>query len=90
MSKKEFFPSRPEANPTIYAYELTDVSSHKGLLKVGYTSRTSQGRIAEQLRTARISYKIVYEESAMKNDGSSFTDFDVHRYLRKKGITNTF
>jgi len=89
MSKKEFFPSRPEANPTIYAYELTDVSSHKGLLKVGYTSRTSQGRIAEQLRTARISYKIVYEESAMKNDGSSFTDFDVHRYLRKKGITNT-
>ena len=89
MSKKEFFPSRAEANPTIYAYELNDVQSHKGLLKVGYTSRTSQGRIAEQLRTARISYKIVYEESAMKNDGSSFTDFDVHRYLRKKGITNT-
>ena len=49
---KNFFPPRPEANPTIYAYELTGVASHKGLLKVGYTSRTSQGRIAEQLKTS--------------------------------------
>jgi len=89
MSKKEFFPPRPDANPTIYAYELIDVASHKGLLKIGYTSRTSQGRIAEQLKTSRISYKIVFEESAMKNDGSAFTDFDLHRYLRKKGIINT-
>lgn len=89
MSKSDFFPQRPEANPTIYAYELTDVSSHQGLLKVGYTSRTSQGRIAEQLKTSRIDYKIVYETSAMRSDGTAFTDFDVHRYLRKKGITNT-
>src|SRR5665647_1790227 len=87
MSNK-FFPPRPEANPTIYAYELTDVPSHKGLLKVGYTSRTSQNRIAEQLKTSRIKYKIVFEESAMRNDGSAFTDFDVHRYLKKKGIKN--
>jgi hypothetical protein len=86
---KKFFPPRPEANPTIYAYELIDVATHKGLLKVGYTSRTSQGRIAEQLKTSRVKYKIVFEESAMKNDGSAFTDFDVHRYLRKKGIKNT-
>ncbi len=89
MSKRDFFPQRPEANPTIYAYELTDVSSHQGLLKVGYTSRTSQGRIAEQLKTSRIDYKIVYETSAMRSDGTAFTDYDVHHYLRKKGITNT-
>ncbi len=87
MSNK-FFPPRPEANPTIYAYELIDVTTHKGLLKVGYTSRTSQNRIAEQLKTSRIKYKIVFEESAMRNDGSAFTDFDVHRYLKKKGIKN--
>lgn len=86
---KNFFPQRPETNPTIYAYELTDVASHKGLLKVGYTSRTSQNRIAEQLKTSRVAYKIVFEESAMRNDGSAFTDFDVHRYLKKKGIKNT-
>ena len=88
MSKSDFFPQRPEANPTIYAYELIGVATHKGLLKVGYTSRTSQGRIAEQLKTSRVKYTIVFEESAMKNDGSTFTDFDVHRYLRKKGISN--
>ncbi len=88
MSKSDFFPQRPEANPTIYAYELIGVATHKGLLKVGYTSRTSQGRIAEQLKTSRVKYTIVFEESAMKNDGSAFTDFDVHRYLRKKGIPN--
>lgn len=34
---KKFFPPRPEANPTIYAYELVGVSTHTGLLKVGYT-----------------------------------------------------
>ena len=88
MSKKDFFPLRPDANPTIYAYELIGVTTHKGLLKVGYTSRTSQGRIAEQLKTSRIKYNIVFEETAMKNDGSVFTDFDVHRFLRKKGILN--
>jgi hypothetical protein len=88
MSKSDFFPQRPVANPTIYAYELIGVDSHEGLLKVGYTSRTSQDRIAEQLKTSRIKYTIVFEESAMKNDGGVFTDFDVHRYLRKKGISN--
>jgi hypothetical protein len=85
---KQFFPPRPEANPTIYAYELTDVASHYGLLKVGYTSRTSQNRIAEQLKTSRVAYTIVFEESAMRNDGSAFTDHEVHRYLRKQGISN--
>ncbi len=85
---KNFFPQRPDANPTIYAYELIGVPSHTGLLKVGYTSRTSQHRIAEQLKTARVNYKIVFEESAMKNDGTAFTDFDVHQYLKRKGIKN--
>ncbi|MEI6822155.1 MAG: DEAD/DEAH box helicase family protein [Bacteroidota bacterium] len=87
MSDK-FFPQRPEANPTIYAYELIDVESHKGLLKVGYTSRTSKNRIEEQLKTSRVKYNIVLEESAMRNDGSNFTDHEVHKYLRKQGIKN--
>jgi hypothetical protein len=89
MSKTSFFPPRPKAFPIIYAYQLSDVSSHTDLLKVGYTTRNSQDRIAEQLKTARLSYKIVFEESAMRNDGSAFTDFDVHKYLRKKGFLNT-
>ena len=87
MSSK-FFPPRSDAKPTIYAYELIGVTTHNGLLKVGYTSRNSQDRIAEQLKTSRVNYKIVFEESSMRNDGTSFTDFEVHNYLRKQGIKN--
>ena len=49
MSNTKFFPQRPEANPTIYAYELIDVTTHKGLLKVGYTSRTLKNIYIEKL-----------------------------------------
>lgn len=88
MSNKEFFPPRPTTNPTIYAYELVGVATHKGLLKIGYTDRDAQTRIKEQLGTAAIPYKIVFEESAMKRDGNSFTDHDIHRHLRKQGFAN--
>ena len=88
MAKKEFFPPRPSTNPTIYAYELVGVSTHTGLLKIGYTDREAQKRIKEQLGTAAIQYKIVFEESAMKSDGSSFTDHDIHRHLRKQRFIN--
>jgi hypothetical protein len=88
MSKKDFFPPRPSTNPTIYAYELLSVATHKGLLKIGYTDRDAQTRIREQLGTAAIPYKIVFEESAMKKDGSSFTDHHIHRHLRKLGFSN--
>lgn len=88
MSKTDFFPKRPESYPTIYAYELIEVPTHKGMLKVGYTDRETKTRVAEQLRTSGINYKIVLEESAMRKDGSVFTDHDVHRYLRKKKIKN--
>jgi hypothetical protein len=85
---KEFFPPRPLTNPTIYAYELLGVDTHKGWLKIGFTDRDVRTRIKEQLGTAAIKYKIVFEESAMKQDGSSFTDHDVHRILKKKGVKN--
>jgi hypothetical protein len=88
MTKQEFFPPRPSTNPTIYAYELVDVATHKGLLKIGYTDRDAQKRIKEQLGTAAIQYTIVFEESAMKKDGSSFTDHDIHRHLRRQGFPN--
>ena len=86
---KNFFPKRPEVNPTIYAYELVGVTTHTGLLKIGFTDRNAQRRIKEQLGTAAIQHKIVFEESAMKRDGSSFTDHDVHRLLREWKVMNT-
>lgn len=85
MSKK-FFPQKPEVNPTIYAYELVGVDSHKELLKVGYTVRNAQDRIAEQLKTSRLKYRIVLEETAIRNDGTAFTDHEVHQHLKKRSI----
>jgi hypothetical protein len=88
MSKKDFFPPRPLTNPTIYAYELVGVETHNGLLKIGFTDRDAQTRIKEQLGTASIQHRIVFEESAMKSDGSSFTDHEVHRLLREWKVVN--
>ncbi len=82
---QQYFPQRPSVTPTIYAYRLPDVASHKGYLKVGYTDRTAKERIEEQLHTSKVKYEIVLVESAMTNDGSCFTDKDVHRLLERKG-----
>ena len=81
-----FFPQRPSVTPTIYAYRLPGVESHKGYLKVGFTNRTAKERIDEQLHTSKIRYEIVLIESAMSNDGSCFTDKDVHHILERKGF----
>jgi len=80
-----YFPQRPAVTPTIYAYRLVGVESHKGYLKVGYTDRTAKVRIDEQLHTSKVPYEIVLVESAMTNDGSCFMDKDVHRVLERKG-----
>ena len=83
---QEFFIERPAITPTIYAYELIGVSSHKGYIKVGYTERDAETRIAEQMHTSGVPYRILFKESAMCPDGSCFTDHDVHRILRRRGI----
>lgn len=87
---KEFFPPRPETQPTIYAY--TDSNpQYVGLLKVGYTTLNAKKRVAEQyptLKPGKPPYQIVVEENAMRNDGSVFTDRDVHEYLRMTGVKN--
>lgn len=80
-----FFPQRPAVTPTIYAYRLPGVDSHKGFLKIGYTERTAKERIEEQLHTSKIKYEIVLVKSAMANDGSCFTDKDIHKILESKG-----
>jgi hypothetical protein len=87
---KEFFPQRPSSCQTIYAYEVRN-PQYKGLLKVGYTTTDTKSRVAQQYPTVRPGkppYRIVLEESAMRNDGTTFTDHDVHRYLRLIGIKN--
>ena len=87
---QDFFPPRPASQPTIYAYEDTN-PQYAGLLKVGYTTRTVQKRLSDiyPVKTpGQPPYRILLEESAMRNDGSVFTDHDVHRMLRLNGIRN--
>ena len=78
---------RPTPQPMIYAYSDTN-PQYKGLLKVGYTAVDIDRRVAQQYPTKRpdgtVPYKIVVRESAMYPDGTSFTDHDVHRILKKK------
>ena len=83
----DFFPQRPESHPMIYAY--ADNNPHyNGLLKVGYTEKDVEKRVAQQYPTKRPDglppYTIVLVESAMRHDGTSFTDHDVHRLLKQR------
>lgn len=90
MNKDNFFPPRPESNPVIYAYEDTN-PQYAGLLKVGYTTIDARTRVAQQyptLRPGKPPYRILLEEPAMRNDGTTFTDHDVHRWLRQQGVRN--
>jgi len=87
---KTFFPPRPNANPQIYAYEDSN-PIYKGLLKIGFTNINVKKRVEEQYKLIKpgpLPYKIVLEESAMRNDGSVFTDHDVHKLLRRHSIHN--
>lgn len=86
---QNFFPQRPKLTPTIYAYKILQAEGRKGLLKVGFTNRNAQDRVKEQLQTSGLPYEIVLEEPAVRNDGSTFSDHDVHTILRKSGVKNT-
>jgi len=85
MSKQEFFPQRPNAKPIIYAYSD---SRFPGMLKIGYTERPIEIRMKEHYPTLTPgeSWKVEYIESAIRNDGSSFMDHDVHNVLKYWGI----
>ena len=83
-----FFPPRPKVQPKIYGYEDTN-PQYAGLLKIGYTTKSVKERVAAQyptLRPGELAYRIVLEEPAIRSDGTSFTDHDVHRMLRINGI----
>ena len=72
----------------IYAYEDKHDPQLKGMLKVGYTTIGVQERVRQQyniVRPGEPPYRILVEESAMRQDGTAFMDHDVHRQLVKMG-----
>lgn len=84
----EFFPR--QIKPQIYAY--TD--SHpqfKGYLKVGFTTRNIEDRMREHYPTllpGEKPYEVVFLDSSMREDGTYFKDYDVHKILRQQGFDN--
>ena len=88
MSKpiEEVLIARPVARPRVYAYSIDD-APHKGMLKVGHTTRDVKLRVAEQLKTAAIkNYVIELDEPAERDDGTIFSDHEVRAALVKKGF----
>ena len=93
MAAQDLLRNRVEETPTIYAYALPDVPKYKGLLKVGYTSRPGNVRIEEQGHELHLDKEILLKRSAMRPDGTYFTDKGlggVHYYLRKSHFQNPF
>jgi len=85
---EEILAPKPEARPRIYAYSIAD-KAHTGLLKVGQTTRDVKQRVAEQVKTAAIkNYRIELDESAERDDGTTFTDHEVRAALARKGFEN--
>ena len=82
MSNELFPPLNP---PRIYAYSD---SRFDDCLKVGYTTKTVTERVAEQypVKLPNQSYIVELDEIAMRDDGSFFTDHDVHKVLTRKNI----
>ena len=85
--------------PKIYAYTEPDRYEQrewqgkrygKGLWKVGDTERTAEERVSEQYSTNRPDenvYKIALEEVAIREDGTTFRDYQVHEVLENSGVT---
>ena len=76
------FQTMSDDKPKIYAYSDP---RYPGKLKVGYTDRSVKERIQEQYPTLlpadKEPYKIEFIGTAMRSDGSVFSDKTVHRYL---------
>lgn len=87
----DFFPQRPELHPAVYAYRDKN-PEHAGLLKVGFTQHDVERRVAQQFPVIQPGggkpYEIVFAESAMRPDGTSFMDHDVHKRLKQNGFPN--
>lgn len=80
----------------IYVYSIQD-EKHRGRLKIGSATINSDSptqesidecahdRIKQQTKTADIPYSLEYAELAITNDGTYFSDYDVHEVLKRSG-----
>ena len=75
----------PKNIPTVYAYADTRFA---GCLKIGYTERDAAQRVAEQypVKLPQQSYEIVFNETALRENGTFFDDRAIHKRLSAQGF----
>lgn len=75
----------PKNIPTVYAYADTRFA---GCLKIGYTERDAAQRVAEQypVKLPQQSYEIVFNETALRENGTFFDDRAIHKRLAAQGF----
>ena len=69
--------------PCIYAYSD---ERFPNCLKVGYTTLTAQERVRQQTEAVKMpkqTWRIEFDELAIRNDGTFFTDHEIHRLLER-------
>jgi hypothetical protein len=82
----ELLPAKPDVRLHIYAYSIND-DAHAGMLKVGQTTLEVKVRVDQQLKTPLIkNYTIHVDETAERQDGSTFSDHEVRARLIAKGF----
>ena len=82
---KDYISEKPKGSPIIYAYRDINMPD---ILKVGFTTRTAEERVAEQyptLKPGEKPYRIELVESALDENGEPFMDHDVFKALERYG-----
>ena len=87
--QQDYFSTRQEFKPIIYAY--TEPSpEYKDFIKIGYTTQTLEARMSQHYPTlgpkGLARYNVLLVESAMRDDGTSFKDHEVHKVLENSGF----
>ena len=87
MAATDLLQRQVPERPIIYAYSDT---RYPGMLKVGFTTRSIEKRMDEHYPTVvpDQSWKVELTRPAMREDGSVFSDREVHRVLRNAQIRN--
>jgi type I site-specific restriction endonuclease len=82
----------------VYVYSIPG-DQHKGRLKIGGATLTTDKptkqtidaaaheRIKQQTKTADVPYQLEHAELTVANDGTYFSDYDVHEILKRSGYS---
>ncbi|MCH4183410.1 MAG: restriction endonuclease [Prevotella sp.] len=78
---------RPDVTPQIYVFNEPSVHALDGMVCVGYTTHADvNARIQQEFKNAPIKqWNVLFTAPAIRDDGTSFMDHEVHAVLRHMG-----